>query len=153
MRRIAATLAVVVALLFSAGSAWATSRDAADEAIRFEKYVSKAENGDVDAQVTLGMMYDNGWYVAENKAEAFKWFLRAAERHDAMSQMLVGWAYATGELVPKDLVKAYMWWALAKAQGDEDAGGNLDIIKDEMTAADISEAQRLAAEIWEKINN
>ena len=153
MRRIAATLAVVVALLFSAGSAWATSRDAADEAIRFEKYVSKAENGDVDAQVTLGMMYDNGWYVAENKAEAFKWFLRAAERHDAMSQMHVGWAHVTGELVPKDLVKAYMWWALAKAQGDEGAAESLDIIKDDMTAADISEAQALAAEMWEKINN
>ena len=153
MRRIAATLAVVGALLYSAGAAWATSRDAVDEGARFEKYISKAENGDVDAQVTLGMMYDNGWYVAENKAEAFKWFLRAAERHDAMSQVHVGWAYATGELVPKDLVKAYMWWALAKAQGDEDAAENLDIIKDDMTAADISEAQALAAEMWEKIND
>ena len=85
MRRIAATLAVVVALLLGVGSAWATSRDAVDEGARFENYISKAENGDVDAQVTLGMMYANGWYVAENKAEAFKWFLRAAEQGDVKS--------------------------------------------------------------------
>ena len=86
MRRQAATLAVVGALLLSAGFAWAASgddKDASariDEGVRFRKYISKAEKGDVEAQVTLGMMYDNGWYVAENKAEAFKWFLRAAEQ-------------------------------------------------------------------------
>ena len=92
---------IVGTLLFSAGTAWATSRDAVDEGARFEKYISKAENGDVDAQVTLGMMYDNGWYVAENKAEAFKWFLRAAEQGDVKSQMSVGWEYGSGKLFPK----------------------------------------------------
>ena len=144
MRRILTTLAVVVALLFSAGSAWATSRDAVDEGARFEKYISKAENGDVDAQVTLGMMYDNGWYVAEDKAEAFQWFLRAAEQGDAMSQMHVGWAYATGKLVPKDLVKAYMWFLFADTQGYERAKEALDMTKEYLSSGQIAEAERLA---------
>ena len=149
MRRILTTLAVVGALLYSAGAVWATSRDAVDEGARFEKYISKAENGDVDAQVTLGMMYDNGWYVAENKAEAFKWFLRAAERHDAMSQMHVGWAHVTGELVPRDLVKAHMWFLFADTQGYERAKEALDMTKKYLSSGQISEAERLAVR-WRK---
>ena len=46
-----------------------------------------------------------------------------------------------------------MWLSLAKTQGDKEAAGNLDIIKKRMTPADISKAQALAAEWWEKINN
>jgi hypothetical protein len=49
-------------------------------------------------------------------------------------------------------VKAYMWWALAKAQGDEGAAGNLDIIKEQMTPADISKAQALVDEWRQKRN-
>ena len=80
MHRIAITVAAIVALLCGAGSAWATSGDDVDAGARFEKYLSQAEKSDVDAQAILDIMYDNGWYVAENKAEAFKWFLRAAEQ-------------------------------------------------------------------------
>jgi len=61
--------------------------------------------------------------------------------------------YFEGKGVPENNIKAYMWWALAKAQGDEDAAGNLDIIAKKMTAADISEAQRLATKWWEEQNN
>ena len=39
------------------------------------------------------------------------------------------------------------------AQGDKDAAINLDIVKTLMTPADLSKAQELAAEMWEKINN
>jgi len=148
MRRIAATLAVI-ALLFSVGSAWATSRDAVDEGAKFEKYISKAENGDVDAQVTLGMMYANGWYVAENKAEAFKWFLRAAEQGDVKSQMSVGWEYGSGELFPKDFVKAYMWFLVVDSQDDKRAKKALNFLQQHLTTEQISEAESLAVR-WRK---
>ena len=59
-----------LAASFGAGSAWATSGDDVDAGARFEKYLSQAEKSDVDAQAILDMMYDNGWYVAENMAEA-----------------------------------------------------------------------------------
>jgi TPR repeat protein len=146
MRHIAATLAVVVALLFSAGSTWATSGDDVDEGARFEKYISKAENGDVDAQVTLGMMYGNGWYVAENKTEAFKWFLRAAEQGDVKSQMSVGWEYGSGELFPKDFVRAYMWFLVVDSQDDKRAKKALNFLQQHLTTEQISEAESLADE-------
>jgi len=144
MRRILTTLAVVGALLYSAGAAWATSRDAVDEGARFEKYISKAENGDVDAEVTLGMMYDNGWYVAENKAEAFRWFLRAAEQGDVKSQMSVGWEYGSGALFPKDFVKAYMWFLVANSQDDKRATKALNFLRQHLTTEQTAEAKNLA---------
>ena len=61
--------------------------------------------------------------------------------------------YANGEGVPEDYIKAYMWMSLAKAQGEETAAGNMDIIKKQMTNAQTAKAQALAAEWWEKHNN
>jgi len=61
--------------------------------------------------------------------------------------------YGTGTGVPTNFVKAYMWYSLAKEQGDETAASNLDIIKKEMSHAQIDEAQKLAAEWWEEHNN
>jgi len=45
-----------------------------------------------------------------------------------------------------------MWSSLAKAQGNKNAAINLDIIKEEMTPAQIAKAQELAAEWWEEHN-
>jgi TPR repeat protein len=58
--------------------------------------------------------------------------------------------YYAGEGVPLNYIKAYAWYSLAKAQGNEIAADNLDIIKGDMTADQIAEAQRLAAEWWEE---
>ena len=86
MRRIAATLAVVVALLFSAGSAWADFDDGlaaaqrGDFATALQEWRPLAEQGDAHAQFNLGIMYDNGWGVPENDAEAVKWWRKAAEQ-------------------------------------------------------------------------
>ena len=88
MRRIAATLAVVVALPFSAGSVWADmgadpaqrgnyadgveAYNRGDYATALQEFRPLAEQGDVKAQFNLGFMYDNGKGVPENDAEAAK---------------------------------------------------------------------------------
>ena len=46
-----------------------------------------------------------------------------------------------------------MWLSLAKTQGDKEAAKGLDAIRKAMTPADISKAQALASEWWEKHNN
>ena len=98
-------------------------------------------------------MYRKGTGVPKNKAEAVKWYRKAAEQGDAASQTSLGVMYAMGMGVPANNVRAYLWWSLAKAQGHEDAASYLDIIKEEMSPTQIGEAQKLAAEMWEKINN
>ena len=86
MRRILATLAVVVALLFSAGSAWADWDDGVaaaqrgDFATAFQEWRPLAEQGDAWAQGAIGTLYDHGMGVPQSHAEAMKWYRKAAKQ-------------------------------------------------------------------------
>jgi TPR repeat protein len=159
MRRIAATLVVVGALLFSAGSSWADFDDGmaayerGDYATALKEFRPLAEQGHVVAQFNLGVMYDHGYGVPENNTEAVKWFRKAAVQGNSKAQSQLGIMYVLGIGVPKDYVKAHMWFSLAKAEGHEGAAKSLDMVKEEMNTTQIDEAQKLAAEMWEKINN
>ena len=159
MRRIAATLAVVGALLFSAGTAWADYADGlaaykhGDYAIALREWLPLAHESHVGVQSDLGFMHSNGYGVPQNDAEAVKWYRKAAEQGFAQAQYNLGVMYYFGEGVSVNSIKAYMWWSLAMEQGNESATENLNIIKEEMNSADISKAQELATDMWEKINN
>jgi len=56
-----------------------------------------AEQGDVDAQYTLGTLYENGLGVKQDDAEAVKWYLKAAEQGDARAQINLGAMYDKGQ--------------------------------------------------------
>ena len=58
--------------------------------------------------------------------------------------------YDNGEGVPTHYVKAHMWFSLAQAQDITPTADNLDIVKKQMTPAQIAKAQELAAEWWEE---
>ena len=121
-----------------------------DYATALREWRPLAAQGLAEAQYNLALMYDTGRGVPQADAEAVKWYRLAAAQGIAWAQNNLGLMYGNGEGVPLNNIKAYMWWALAKAQGDEKAAGNLDIVAERMTAADISEAQRLATEWWEE---
>ena len=78
MRRIAAILAVI-ALLFSAGAAWADFDDGVaayergDYATAFREFLPDAEQGHAAAQFNLGVMHYEGWGVS--RAPLFPHFL------------------------------------------------------------------------------
>jgi len=122
MRRIAAALAVVVALLFSAGSAWADSDDyLAAQAARLQEWRALAEQGDPVAQFDLGTLYRAGYgqVVPQNDAEAMKWFRKSAEQGLAKAQFFVGFMYDNGMGVPKNDAEAVKWYRKAAEQGHE----------------------------------
>ena len=52
-----------------------------------------------------------------------------------------------------DAVEAYAWLSLAASQGQETADEKREKIREEMTAAEIIQAQELAAEIFERIES
>ena len=94
-------------------------------------------------------MYFNGENVPQDYAEAAKWYRKAAERGHAKSQFGLALMYEKGWGVPKDDVQAHTWSNLAALTGKEPGAVKLrDILAENMTSTDISEAQRLAREWW-----
>src|SRR6266498_1898379 len=82
---------------------------------------AKAEAGDAESEVELGVCYEHGEGVAKDYVEAVKWYRKAAEQNDAEGQLYLGLSYVKGEGVAEDLVEAYKWLLLAARQGDESA--------------------------------
>jgi len=88
-------------------------------------YKSAAELGDAAAQLTLGVMYDNGKGVPEDDVEAVKWYTMAAAQGKAAAQFNLGVKYAKGQGVAQDYAEAVKWYKLAAAQGEAAAQFNL----------------------------
>lgn len=62
------------------------------------------------------------------------------------AQLNLGTLYAMGQGVPEDKVRAYLWFSLAAAGGDPAAPNYRNRVAQEMTPAEIAEAQKLARE-------
>lgn len=114
-------------------------------------YRLAADQGNPEAQYNLGVMYDTGEGVPENDAEAVRWHRLAAERGNAEAQYNLGVSYYIGEGVPQDYVHAHAWLSIALSSGNEDALEERLRLEQQMTAAQISEAQELLTEIHESI--
>jgi hypothetical protein len=109
-----------------------------------EEVKAKAEAGDADSQVELGLRYLDGEDVPKNQVEAVKWFGKAAEQNFAKAQFNLNVCYYNGEGVAKDYVEAYKWLLLADRQGDEDAKKNITVVESELTPEQIAEGQKRA---------
>jgi len=107
-------------------------------------YRRAADLGNARAQNNLGAIYRQGLGVPQDFHEAFRWFLRAAEQGNGGAQNHVGLMYYQGDGVKQDLVQAYMWAYLAAQQGVDPSIQALDLLSQEMTAAQIDEATDLA---------
>jgi TPR repeat protein len=71
-----------------------------------------AEQGDVNAQLLLGSIYDLGQGVPQDDAEAVKWYERAATQGSAKGQYQLGAVYARSAQV-KDPFQGYKWLTIA----------------------------------------
>ncbi|WON72889.1 caspase, EACC1-associated type [Nitrosospira sp. Is2] len=89
------------------------------------KYQKAAEEGNADAQNSLGSSYADGEGVPKDPAKAIGWYLKAAEQNNRYAQANLGWSYAHGEGVPKDAVKAVEWYRKAADQGNANAQNSL----------------------------
>ena len=84
-----------------------------------------AEQGDLQAQVSLGRMYHGGHGVPQDYQEALKWFRKAAEQDDAQAQSMLGGMYASGLGSPQDYQEAVKWYRRAAQQGNINAQNSL----------------------------
>ena len=75
-----------------------------------------------------------------------------AESDDAEAQNNLGVMYKNGDGVPQDDVEAYVWESVAAAGGYADAVKDRDIIAGELTPEQLSQGQKRATELFEKIS-
>ena len=147
---------ILLMLLVAQGLAWGgfeeglAAAKAGDYATALREWKPLAELGNSSAQYHLGIMYENGQGIPQDYKEAVKWYRNAAEQGYYKAQNNLGLMYGTGLGVPQDYVQAYKWYNIAGENGDETGTKNRDIVAEEMTPAQITEAQKLVKEWFEK---
>jgi len=94
----------------------------------FLEIKAKAETGDAESQMKLGLKFDLGSGVKTDKAEAAKWYRKAAEQGNADAQYFLGSMYAAGQGVQKDEAEAVKWYRKAAEQGNAAAQVHLGIM-------------------------
>jgi TPR repeat protein len=112
-----------------------------------------ADQGDVEAQFNLGLLYLDGHGVPKSYAEAVDWFRRAAEQGYAAAQHNLGAMYATGHGVKRDYIQAYKWFNICAAQGNSGCASQRDLIAKKLKHGQIDEAQRLAVQFTPEREN
>jgi TPR repeat protein len=116
----------------------------------FKWYRRAAEQGHAYAQFNLGVMYGKGEGVTIDYEKSEKWLLKAAEQGHAFAQDHLGYNYQNGKGVIQDFVQAHAWFNVASANGWSDASKDRDLVAKQMTPEQISKAQELAKEYFEK---
>jgi uncharacterized protein len=107
-----------------------------------------AEQGNIQAQAQLGLMYSVGYGVPQDYVLAAKWLQCAAERGHGGAQFALGLLHNKGQGVETNLVLSYMWLNLSAAQAkgeDRDFKVRLrNAVASKMTVAQIAVAQQMA---------
>jgi TPR repeat protein len=96
-----------------------------DYAAALRLFLPLANEGNADAQYSLGVMYGNGRGLPQDYSEAVKWFRRAADQGQATSQYNLGVMYGKGQGAPQDYAEAAKWFRKAAEQGKTSAQYNL----------------------------
>lgn len=89
---------------------------------------TRAEQGNPEAQFSLGWIYDNGQSVPTDAVQALAWYRKAAEGGNSEAQNNLGWIYENGAGVPKNAALARNWYLKAAEQGYADAQLRLDVM-------------------------
>jgi len=105
--------------------------------------LTRADSGDVFAQMMLGDMFAAGEGVAQDHAEAVRWYRLAAKRGNANAQLSLGLLYSNGLGVKQDMAIAYQWTSMAAAQGAKDAIEARALINEQLDAETQDRAEQL----------
>ena len=84
---------------------------------KYDKVLNDATRGNVDAQIELAELYDNGLGVIKSAQTAVEWYKRAAEQGNTMAQFEMAEHYINGNGIKKDEKKAVEWYKRAAEQG------------------------------------
>ena len=143
-------LALTFLFLFSGSVYGDDIQDAHDAANKgdfktaYKLFVLLAEQGNAEAQVSLGVMYQKGLGVSQDYKEAVKWYRISAEQGYAETQFILGTMYKDGQGVLQDYALAHMWFNLCGSRGNKDCVKNRSMVEGKMTPQQIEKAQEMA---------
>ena len=111
-----------------------------------------AERGDTNAQIQLGLAYENGTGVKRNYQEAVKWYRKAAEQDDVTAQRLLGICFYKGRGVKKNYQRAAEWLRKSLNHDSFALDDDKDYKKAEKFFADknYQKAAQLYQHIWQE---
>jgi len=123
-----------------------------------------AEAGNAMGGSALGRLYWHGVGTEKNRAEGFRWLKASAEAGDIVGQTFLCSCYTTGAMVQRDVVRAHMWCNLAASNKQwgslkmvEEARAQAQKIRDAlektMSAAQVRRAEKLAADMSQKLQS
>jgi TPR repeat protein len=105
-----------------------------------------AQQGDAQAQLFVGYLYETGQGVRQNYTKAAHWYRKAAEQGNAIAQIQLGNMYRLGKGVPQNYILAYMWFDISARGGNANAKDLRRVVAGDMSPAEIAEAKRMSAE-------
>ena len=145
-----ALLGLTLLLLFGNGVAVAADFDkglkaaqSGDFKTALIEWTPLAEQGDVDAQYNLGLMYSKGEGVPQNDKTAVKWHTKAAKQGNAKAQYSLAVYYYLGGPVPVSYLRSYMWTNLSEYNGNE-LGFWKETLTKVLTSTQIVNAQEMS---------
>lgn len=107
-------------------------------------FLKAAEQGNAEAQFSLGNMYAEGHGVPQDDQQSISWFSKAAEQGFMPAQVNLGVMYAQGQGVERNLIEAHKWLNIAGGAVDEEGLDLRETVEEQMTPDEILEAMRLA---------
>jgi TPR repeat protein len=69
-----------------------------------------------------------------------------------MQQETLGLRFLLGDGIPKDYAQGYAWLSVASANGSKTAPEYMEKYEKKMSQTQIKKSQKLAKEIWAKMN-
>ncbi len=115
--KVLVTVFLTIALLF--GLAACTDVETRDQ--KFANTEKKAAGGNVPALYTLGLMYEQGYGVTQDKSRAASCYRKAAEKGHVQAQYRLSYPYCHSQGVPRNLRQAAEWYEKAAEPVDPEA--------------------------------
>jgi len=111
-------LFIITAVMFACTTAPIESiSDEVPEISLYEEFISRAEAGDEEAMVQVGISYEEGNGVLINYDKAYEWYKSAAAKGNSHAYFRIGRCYEEGISVEKDQKSALDWFLSAAATG------------------------------------
>jgi TPR repeat protein/serine/threonine protein kinase len=96
------------------------------EALRW--FRKAAEQGNAQAQSSIGWLYGHGKGVVQDYVEALRWFRKAADQGHADAQVSIGVLYHNGLGVARDYAEAMQWFRKAADRGHAKAHFSIGVM-------------------------